>query len=142
MVQNSQKSICVRESLFNKIAGLKVSNFVKKKLQHRFIPVNIARFLTTAFSQNTCRGCFCIIGTMCSPYSKQQSCIIQHRQLAMLAKYFFDQFISYQINCLLIQTIFYLKLPLFNFNYSLRIFVPYSKYPTLYSNVFCSRCPT
>ena len=50
IVQYSQENICVGESLFNKVAGLKVSNFVKKKLQHRFIPVNIAKFLTTAFS--------------------------------------------------------------------------------------------
>ena len=40
----------VLESLFNKISGLKVCNFIRKKLQHRCFPVNIAKFLRTAFS--------------------------------------------------------------------------------------------
>ena len=35
------------ESLSNKVAGLKASNFNKKQLQHRCLPVNIAKFLTT-----------------------------------------------------------------------------------------------
>ena len=38
----------VLESLFNKISGLKVCNFIRKKLQHRCFPVNIAKFLRTA----------------------------------------------------------------------------------------------
>ena len=53
--------------------------------------------------------------------------MIQHKQLAMLAMYFVDQFIFYQINCLLID-IFDLKLSLANFDYRLRIPVPYSEY--------------
>ena len=39
----------VLEFLFNKDAGLKLSNFMKKRLQHRYFPVNIAKFLRTAF---------------------------------------------------------------------------------------------
>ena len=42
----------VPDSLFNKVAGLqsgnfikKRRNFVKKRLQHRYFPVNIAKFL-------------------------------------------------------------------------------------------------
>ena len=39
------------ESLFNKFGGLKACNFnfIKKRLQYRCIPVNIAKFLRTAF---------------------------------------------------------------------------------------------
>ena len=37
------------ESLFNKVAGLKACNFIKKRLQHRCFPVNIAKFLRTSF---------------------------------------------------------------------------------------------
>ena len=37
------------ESLFNKNAGLQVYNFTKKRLKHRCFPVNIAKFLRTAF---------------------------------------------------------------------------------------------
>ena len=35
------------ESLFNKVAGLKAYNFVKKRLQQRLFPVSIAKFLRT-----------------------------------------------------------------------------------------------
>ena len=38
----------VLESFFNKVADLQ-ANFIKKKLQHRCFPVNIAKFLRTAF---------------------------------------------------------------------------------------------
>ena len=37
------------KSLFNKNAGVQVSNFIKKWLQHRCFPVNIAKFLSTAY---------------------------------------------------------------------------------------------
>ena len=39
----------VLESLFNKYAGLKACNFIKKRLQHRFFPVKFAKFLRTPF---------------------------------------------------------------------------------------------
>ena len=42
------------ESYFNKAAGLKVSNFIKKRLQHRCFPMNIAKFLATPILKNTC----------------------------------------------------------------------------------------
>ena len=38
----------VLESLFNKVVGLKVCNFIKKRLQHRCFSVNIVNFLRTA----------------------------------------------------------------------------------------------
>ena len=37
------------ESLLNKVADLKTTNFTKKSLQHRGFPVNIAKFLRTSF---------------------------------------------------------------------------------------------
>ena len=48
----------VLESLFNKVAGLKSSNFIKKGLQHRYFLVNIAKFLKSLFLQNTSGDCF------------------------------------------------------------------------------------
>ena len=43
----------VLESLFNKVAGLKGYNFIKKGLQHRCFPANIAKSLRTAFFMET-----------------------------------------------------------------------------------------
>ena len=37
---------------------LQACNFIKKRLQQRSFPVKIAKFLRTAFSQNTFSGCF------------------------------------------------------------------------------------
>ena len=39
----------VLKSLFKKVAGLKVCNLMRKILQHRSYPVNIAKFLRTTF---------------------------------------------------------------------------------------------
>ena len=39
----------VSASLFNKYAGLKACNFIKKRLQHRYFPVKFAKFLRTPF---------------------------------------------------------------------------------------------
>ena len=39
----------VLEYLFNKAAGLKSCNFIQKRFQHSCFPVNIAKFLRTAF---------------------------------------------------------------------------------------------
>ena len=41
------RKIPVLESLFNKVAGLKTRNFIKKKLQHRRFPVKFVEFLRT-----------------------------------------------------------------------------------------------
>ena len=38
------------ESLYDKVADLKACNFIKKRLPHSCFPVNIAKFLKTAFS--------------------------------------------------------------------------------------------
>ena len=37
------------ESLINKVAGLKVCNVIKKRLQYRYFSMNIAKFLRKAF---------------------------------------------------------------------------------------------
>ena len=42
------------ESLFNKVAGLKACDFVKKRLQYRCYPVNTANFLRTHILKNIC----------------------------------------------------------------------------------------
>ena len=39
-------------SLFNTIAGLLACNFIKRRLQDSCFPVNIGKFLRTAFLQN------------------------------------------------------------------------------------------
>ena len=49
--QNSQETP-VMDSL-NKVAGLSVSNFIKKRLQHRCFLVNFAKYLDALFMQDT-----------------------------------------------------------------------------------------
>ena len=43
----SNESCCVRVFI-NKVAGPQNSNFIKKRLQHRFFPVKFAKFLRTS----------------------------------------------------------------------------------------------
>ena len=44
----------LRQSLFfNKIAGFRPANLLKKRLWHRYFPKNFAKFLRTPFLQNT-----------------------------------------------------------------------------------------
>ena len=43
----------VLESLFNKVAGLQ-GNYIKKISQHRYFPVNNAKFLRTSILKNIC----------------------------------------------------------------------------------------
>ena len=38
------------ESLFKKVTGLEARKSIKRRLQYRCFPVNIAKFLRTAFS--------------------------------------------------------------------------------------------
>ena len=40
------------ESLLNKVAGIQVCNFIKKRLQHRYFPVKFAKFLRTPILKN------------------------------------------------------------------------------------------
>ena len=47
--RNIHSKISVLESLVNKVAELQACNFIKKWLQDRCFPVNIAKFLRTTF---------------------------------------------------------------------------------------------
>ena len=49
--QYSQENTLL-ESLFNRVAGLKASSFIKKRLQHSCFPLNIAKFLRTPTLKN------------------------------------------------------------------------------------------
>ena len=51
---NIQRKIPELESLFNKAAGLETCNFIKKGLQLRCFPLNIAKFLRTFILENIC----------------------------------------------------------------------------------------
>ena len=44
----------VLESLFKKVAGLQARNVIKKRLQHRCFPVNIANVLRIPILNNIC----------------------------------------------------------------------------------------
>ena len=41
-----------------KVEGLQTCNFLTKRLQHGYFPVNTAKFLRNTFLQNTYGGCF------------------------------------------------------------------------------------
>ena len=55
---NILRKILVFESLFNEVAGLQACNFIKKKLQHRCFPVNIAKFLRIPILRNSWKQLF------------------------------------------------------------------------------------
>ena len=50
ILKTSQYSDSMIESLFNKVAGLENNNFIKNTLQHRYLSVNIAKFLRLTIS--------------------------------------------------------------------------------------------
>ena len=58
-VCNIHRKTPVLVSLFSKIASLEVFKFIKKRLQHRCLPANIANFLRQFYLKNTTSGCFC-----------------------------------------------------------------------------------
>ena len=53
----SQENIYAEVS-FNKVARLKVWNFIKNRLQHMCFPVKFVEFFKKVFLQYTCGGCF------------------------------------------------------------------------------------
>ena len=57
------------ESLLNKVASLKPCNFIKKRLQHRCFPVNIAKFLRTTFFTEHLRRLLLIVTAILSLYA-------------------------------------------------------------------------
>ena len=58
-VSNIHRKTPVLKSLFRKVASLEAYKFIKKRLQHRCFPVNIANFLRKFYLKNTTGGCFC-----------------------------------------------------------------------------------
>ena len=55
---NFTGKIHVLESLFKKASGPQACNLIKKRLQHRYFPVNLARFSRVIFLQKTSGGSF------------------------------------------------------------------------------------
>ena len=55
----------IQKQPFTDVLQSALKNFalfwIKKSLQHKWFPVNIANFLRTAFLQSFSGGCFCII---------------------------------------------------------------------------------
>ena len=51
---NIHRKTFVLESFLNKITGLQAYNFTKKRLQHTYFPVNIAKLLRTPILKNIC----------------------------------------------------------------------------------------
>ena len=51
--RKSQENTYARVSFLNKVAALMPATLLKKRLWHRYLPVNFAKFLTTPFLQNT-----------------------------------------------------------------------------------------
>ena len=58
MIKPTTEAAVHRCSSKKMFLSLKACNFIKKRLQHRCFPVNIAKLLRTPFSQNTSGGCF------------------------------------------------------------------------------------
>ena len=48
------KHLCWRP-VFNKVGGFQVCSFIKKKLQRRYFPMNIAKFFRTSILKNICK---------------------------------------------------------------------------------------
>ena len=55
---NFTRKIHVLESVFKKASGPQACKFIKKKPQHRYFPVELARFSKALFLQNTSGGWF------------------------------------------------------------------------------------
>ena len=55
---------------FNKVIGLKTATLLKKKLWHRYFPVDFAKFLRTPYLQNTSGRLLLILLVACFPLSE------------------------------------------------------------------------
>ena len=58
--RNSQEYTCARVSFLIKLQSWNLELYLKR-LWHRCLPVNFAKFLRTPFSLNTSGGCFCLL---------------------------------------------------------------------------------
>ena len=54
----TEKRLCW-SLFFSKVASLEAHKFIKKRLQHRYLPVSIANLLWKFYLKNTTGGCFC-----------------------------------------------------------------------------------
>ena len=63
----------VSNSLFNKVAGLKACNFIKKRLQHSYFLVNIAKFFKTPILKNICEQLLLVLCPTNNQTAKQSS---------------------------------------------------------------------
>ena len=61
------------EYLFNNFASLKACNFIKKRLQRRWFPVNIAKFLRTPILKDICELLLLLIWIALKGRLKNQS---------------------------------------------------------------------
>ena len=68
---NFTKKTYILESLFNKVAGLQASNFIKKRLQHRCFPV---KFLRTPIFTEHLRWLLLFIKETCKHDWNLQNC--------------------------------------------------------------------
>ena len=92
------KSLCW--SLF--LIKLQTCNFIEKSIRHKYFTVNITKFLSTAFLQNTSLSCFCLYYCQCFP-------------TLVLLVYFIDSFAIVSIFQLFVlycfrQSLFYIEL--------------------------------
>ena len=86
-----QRKAPVLESLFNKIAGLKICNFIKKRLQRKYFPVKFTNFLTTLFLYRTGPVVACIhakVGKALVRYYVNNSCWENGIQVSVCLKTF------------------------------------------------------
>ena len=63
------------DSLFNKVAGLQLSNFIKGRLQHRCFPANKAKFLRTPILKNICEWPLLLIVIFSQENNHMQRCL-------------------------------------------------------------------
>ena len=63
--ENIHMETPVLESLFNKAPGLQVCKHIKKRLQHRYFPAIIAKFLRRPILKNICERLLLFIRKIC-----------------------------------------------------------------------------
>ena len=71
-------SVKVFESLFNKLAGLKGCNLIKKRLEHKCFPVKFTNFLRTPILNNICKRLLLNISNICLKDQLKLDVLIYH----------------------------------------------------------------
>ena len=66
--------------LFNNVAGLKAWNFIKKRLWHRYFPVNFPQFFNKPYLKNTSKWLLLLI----PPFQPNFACFFLHFFLLLL----------------------------------------------------------